>query len=250
MRGGLLGQGSVLTVTSYANRTSPGASRQVDPREHRRNAAAAAAAERAAAEGHGRRGASALDAGAHGAASRQSRLRRLPSADGSGRPLDGELRRHRPMADPHGVGQRRRCLGRAARRIDVQRHDRPAPALLRKPELFVGTLTEKLLTYALGRGLEYYDAPAVRAIVASARTERLSVLVARARHRLERSVSDEDVAMIVTKTALPRRTFLRGLGTALSLPLLDAMVPALSPRARRQPRARSGAWATSTSRWA
>jgi len=33
--------------------------------------------------------------------------------------------------------------------------------------------------------------------------------------------------MIVTKTALPRRTFLRGLGTALSLPLLDAMVPAL-----------------------
>ena len=35
--------------------------------------------------------------------------------------------------------------------------------------------------------------------------------------------------MIVTKTALPRRTFLRGLGTALSLPLLDAMVPALSP---------------------
>ena len=35
--------------------------------------------------------------------------------------------------------------------------------------------------------------------------------------------------MIVTKTALPRRTFLRGLGTALSLPLLDAMIPALSP---------------------
>jgi hypothetical protein len=35
--------------------------------------------------------------------------------------------------------------------------------------------------------------------------------------------------MIVTQTALPRRTFLRGLGTALSLPLLDAMIPALSP---------------------
>ena len=32
--------------------------------------------------------------------------------------------------------------------------------------------------------------------------------------------------MIVTKKALPRRTFLRGLGTALALPLLDAMVPA------------------------
>jgi hypothetical protein len=34
--------------------------------------------------------------------------------------------------------------------------------------------------------------------------------------------------MIVTKMALPRRTFLRGMGTALALPLLDAMVPALS----------------------
>ena len=34
--------------------------------------------------------------------------------------------------------------------------------------------------------------------------------------------------MIVTKRALPRRTFLRGLGTALALPLLDAMVPAMT----------------------
>ena len=33
-------------------------------------------------------------------------------------------------------------------------------ALVRTPERFVGTLTEKLMTYALGRGLEYYDAPA------------------------------------------------------------------------------------------
>ena len=34
--------------------------------------------------------------------------------------------------------------------------------------------------------------------------------------------------MIITKTALPRRTFLRGLGATVALPLLDAMVPALS----------------------
>jgi hypothetical protein len=39
-------------------------------------------------------------------------------------------------------------------------------ALLSRPELFVGTFTEKLLTYALGRGVEYYDAPAVRKILA------------------------------------------------------------------------------------
>jgi hypothetical protein len=34
-----------------------------------------------------------------------------------------------------------------------------------RPELFVGTLTEKLLTFALGRGIESCDAPAVRKIV-------------------------------------------------------------------------------------
>jgi hypothetical protein len=34
--------------------------------------------------------------------------------------------------------------------------------------------------------------------------------------------------MIVTKRALPRRTFLRGAGTALALPLLDAMIPSLT----------------------
>ena len=34
--------------------------------------------------------------------------------------------------------------------------------------------------------------------------------------------------MIVTKKALPRRTFLRGLGTALALPLLDAMIPSMT----------------------
>ncbi|MCA9071512.1 MAG: DUF1552 domain-containing protein [Planctomycetaceae bacterium] len=34
--------------------------------------------------------------------------------------------------------------------------------------------------------------------------------------------------MFITKKALPRRTFLRGMGTALSLPLLDAMLPSMT----------------------
>ena len=38
-------------------------------------------------------------------------------------------------------------------------------ALVQQPQRFVGTVTEKLLTYALGRGLDYYDMPAVRRIV-------------------------------------------------------------------------------------
>ncbi len=41
-------------------------------------------------------------------------------------------------------------------------------ALLSRPEVFVTTLTEKLLTYALGRGLDYRDMPEVRKIVRSA----------------------------------------------------------------------------------
>jgi mono/diheme cytochrome c family protein len=40
--------------------------------------------------------------------------------------------------------------------------------MLLRSERFVPTITEKLLTYALGRGLEHYDAPAVRGIVRSA----------------------------------------------------------------------------------
>jgi mono/diheme cytochrome c family protein len=42
-------------------------------------------------------------------------------------------------------------------------------ALVDQHEIFVGVMTEKMLTYALGRGLEYYDMPAVRKIVQEAR---------------------------------------------------------------------------------
>lgn len=58
------------------------------------------------------------------------------------------------------------------------------PAALRKmiadhPQVFVGVMTEKLLTYALGRGVQYYDMPAVRKIVhdAGANDYRFSSLV-------------------------------------------------------------------------
>ena len=47
--------------------------------------------------------------------------------------------------------------------------------------------------------------------------------------------------MIITKLALPRRTFLRGVGATLALPMLDAMVPAfggLSAAAAPMPAAR------------
>ncbi len=43
--------------------------------------------------------------------------------------------------------------------------------LVAEPEIFVGVMTEKMLTYALGRGLEYYDMPAVRKIVRDAKSK-------------------------------------------------------------------------------
>ncbi|HUK34271.1 MAG TPA: DUF1592 domain-containing protein, partial [Vicinamibacterales bacterium] len=44
-------------------------------------------------------------------------------------------------------------------------------ALLKHPEQFVRTMTEKMLTYALGRGLEYYDMPVVRQIARDAASQ-------------------------------------------------------------------------------
>jgi hypothetical protein len=43
--------------------------------------------------------------------------------------------------------------------------------LLQRPELFAGAVSEKLLVFALGRGVEYYDAPAIREIVRRAQAD-------------------------------------------------------------------------------
>ncbi len=123
-------------------------------------------------------------------------------------------------------------------------------ALLKHPEQFAQTFTEKLMTYALGRGIEYFDMPTVRKIVKDARTRQLQVLIDRDGNRSkrrhssrvwlnQRKPSNRPPAsgrqskpikgashMFVTKKHLTRRTVLRGAGTALALPLLDAMIPA------------------------
>jgi len=41
--------------------------------------------------------------------------------------------------------------------------------LLGQSEQFVGTVTERLLMYAMGRNLQYYDAPTVRAVMHEAK---------------------------------------------------------------------------------
>ena len=76
----------------------------------------------------------------------------------------------------------------AERTIDSPRAFREA--LAGKGQEFVRTVAEKLLTYALGRGLTYHDAPTVRQLLRTMGRERLPLVVARAGHRRERPLPD------------------------------------------------------------
>ena len=168
-RGGLLRQGSILTVTSYATRTSPVLRGKwildnllgVPPPPPLPDVPAL------------------KDNTVDGSLSVRKRL-----AEHRSNPTCAACHN---LMDPVGlslekfdaVGRRRtvesghahRRLGRlpdGSRFADV---DGLEAALLRRPELFVGAFAEKLLTYASGRGVEYYDAPAIRAIVRDARSQ-------------------------------------------------------------------------------
>jgi hypothetical protein len=76
-------------------------------------------------------------------------------------------------------------------------------AILAKPELFVGTMTEKMLIYALGRGVETYDMPAVRRIVADAAKQqfRFSSLVGGIVHSVPFQMRVRPAAAAETETA-------------------------------------------------
>jgi hypothetical protein len=176
-RGGLLRQGSILTVTSYATRTSPVLRGKfildnllgVPPPPPLPDVPAL------------------KDNTVDGSLSVRERL-----AEHRSNPTCAPCHN---LMDPLGlslekfdaIGRRRSAEGGTpidasgglpdgSRFADVQELE---AALLRRPELFVGTFAEKLLTYALGRGVEYYDAPATRAIVRDARSQnfRISAII-------------------------------------------------------------------------
>ena len=71
-------------------------------------------------------------------------------------------------------------------------------AIADKPEIFVKTFTSKMLTYALGRGLEFYDMPTVRQIVEEAEKSeyRFSTIVQEivksVPFRMKRAASQDD----------------------------------------------------------
>ena len=223
-RGGLLRHGSILTVTSYATRTSPVIRGKWVLENLLGTPPPPPPAERAGARGQHGVGEPARPRAA-GRASRQRRLRELPPADGPGRLRAGELRRRGPLADAGG-GQAGRRDRRTARRQRVRRRRRPGAGPAQAAGAVRPHADREAADVRPGPGVEDYDAPAIRKIVRDARANdyRFSSLIVgittSTPFQMRRS------RMIVTKKALSRRTFLRGVGAALALPLLDAMIPA------------------------
>ncbi len=178
VRGGLLGQGSVLTVTSYATRTSPvlrgkwvlanilGAPPPPPPpnvpplREAADSGKVLTMRERMAEHR-----ANPACAGCHKLMDPVGFALENYDAVGRWRTSESGV----PVDAAGGLPDGSSFQGAAGLR----------QALLRHPELFVTTTTEKLLTYALGRGVEDFDAPAVRGIVRAAQGDdyRFSSLV-------------------------------------------------------------------------
>jgi hypothetical protein len=168
-RRGLLGQGSILTVTSYPNRTSPVERGKwiltnllgVPPQPPPPNIPPLP------------------DSGADGKSSslreRMERHRASPVCAGCHRVMDpigfalenfDGVGRWRTKEE----GQRIDASGTLFTGVPLDGVVALRREIAKRPEVFVGVFTEKMLTYALGRGLEYYDMPAVRRIVRDART--------------------------------------------------------------------------------
>ncbi len=167
-RGGLLGQGSVLTITSYSTRTSPVLRGKWVLENLLSSAPPPPPAD-------------------------------VPSLDTAGKEretplsLRDAMTRHRASPACAGCHARMDPIGFAMENFDAigrwRDHEAGVPLdvtgvfpdgtrfegmsglkreLLRQPEQFAGTIAEKLLMYALGRNVHYYDAPAVRAIMREA----------------------------------------------------------------------------------
>ena len=73
-----------------------------------------------------------------------------------------------------------------------QRTGAAAPGAAGRPDIFVGAVTEKMLIYALGRGLTAADMPVVRSIVRNAARNGLSIGVNCVGDRSECTVPDAD----------------------------------------------------------
>ena len=109
-----------------------------------------------------------VDEGADGGASVESGLRGVPFDDRSG---GVALENFNPVGQWRDVDETFSPLDTSGALPDGTQFTTLTnfrEALWAHPERFVHNMTEKLLTYALGRGVEYYDQPAIRRIVREA----------------------------------------------------------------------------------
>ena len=168
VRGGLLGQGSILTLTSYSTRTSP----VLRGKWVLENLLSAAPPPPPAD------------------------VPSLKTETSPGKPLTlrDAMIQHRAAPACAGCHARMDPIGFAMENFDAvgrwreRDGEHPIDAtgvfpegtkfegipglkreLLRQPEQFVGTVVERLLMYATGRNLQYYDAPTVRAVMREAK---------------------------------------------------------------------------------
>jgi hypothetical protein len=165
-RGGLLRQGSVLTVTSYATRTSPvirgkwilenllGTPLPAQPPDVPALKEVTVSASLRGRERLAEHRANVACATCHNVMDPVGLA--LENFDAVGRWRDVED--GRPVDASGGMPDGSRFDGVAG--LEQAMRDRPG--------VFVGTLAEKLLTFALGRGVEHFDAPAIRKIVRDA----------------------------------------------------------------------------------
>ena len=168
-RGGLLGQGSILTVTSYPNRTSP-TKRGLWVLENLLGSPPPPPP----ADVPG------LPAADHPDEGRSLSMRERMEVHRTSPVCASCHRRMDPLGfsleNFDGIGAWRTTEGGTPIDASSTLPDGAAFAgasglrnlLLGREERFAETVTEKLLTYALGRGVEYYDAPAVRSVTHAA----------------------------------------------------------------------------------
>ena len=253
-RRGLLGHGSILSMTAAANRTSP-VLRGKYIISNLLNTpplpppAVVPDLEESAHEG------SALDRSrAARTAPRQPDVRRLPSQHRSGWLRARELRRRRTVA--------RRDQGRAGHRFGRRalrwHQDRWAVGAAQGAAVAAGCLhgdrhreAADLCPGTGARAGGHACRPEHRQGLGRAELRNAGNPAGNCEerpvpdaHQIDRYYRQaifypgrrQGVAMFITKKHLPRRTFLRGaMGTVLAMPFLDAMIPALSAQAAKRP---------------
>ena len=170
-RGGIFGHGSLLTVTSYPNRTSPVLRGKWVLTNILGTPPPAPPADIPDLPDRGENGEAAT------VRDRLARHRESPACSVCHAPMDPlglALENYDAVGHWRTTGEAELPIDSSGNLPDGTVFEGPMglrTLLLERRDQFVGTFTEKLLAYALGRGPEYYDRPTVRAITRAAASD-------------------------------------------------------------------------------